>query len=517
MKKIALIILDGFAISAESKGNAISRASTPYIASLIDSNPKTLLKTSSQEVGLPWGEAGNSEVGHTTLGLGRVVLQDLPQIDKVFRTGKIVEKNTIKNCIQQAKKARNVVHIIGLASDGAVHGHINHMLELSKLFLDSSLKPILHLIADGRDVKEKSIISYIEKIQNEIPDIEIASLSGRYYAMDRDKNYDRTEKAYMAMHGKKTYSGNITEYIKEQYSKNITDEFIEPVNFDKTTTIEKEDPVIFTNFRADRSLQLTRAFVDKKFTEFDRGEAAVFFATMTTYDDNLKIRVLFSNLDLNNPQTNPLSNSLPEILSRHGIKQFHVAETEKFAHVTYFFAGGIKKEFRNQVNKLIPSKKVKSYDQFPQMRAREISQEIIRAAESNFGFIVANFANGDMVGHSGSLEKTIEGVSYMDKYLKDCTEKLKSNNYTVFITADHGNADEMLDLKSGKSSKEHSINPAPFICLDTKKQNIYKDFNQISTTEPVGILSDVAPTILRTMEIEIPQEMTGTDLRESLI
>lgn len=516
MKKVSLIILDGFGITAEQKGNAITKSTAPYIARLMETNPKALLRTSSQEVGLPWGEVGNSEVGHSTMGLGRVVLQDLPQIDKLFESGEISEKNTIKKCLEQAKSAREIVHIMGIASDGAVHGHIEHIIELSKLMLDFSMKPVLHLIADGRDVPERSLKTYIEKIEDEIPNAEIASLSGRYYSMDRDKNYDRTEKAYRAMHGDSSYDGKITDYIDEQYKKDITDEFLEPASFGKMA-IESEDPVIFTNFRADRALQITRAFADKGFYDFKRDKRASLFATMTTYDDNLPIKVLFSNLDLNNPQTNPLTSSLPEIISQNNIRQFHIAETEKFAHVTYFFAGGVKKEFKNQLNKIIPSEKVKSYDQFPQMRAREISEEIIKAADSDFGFIVANFANGDMVGHSGSFEKTAESISFMDGCLKDCVDKLLEKDYLVFLTADHGNADEMIDLKSGKPSKEHSINPTPFVFISGKHEENYRSFDDILTAEPIGILSDVAPTILSTMGLDMPIEMTGTDLRKSLV
>ena len=516
MKKVSLIILDGFGITAEKRGNAITPSSAPYVTHLMGSNPKAPLKTSSQEVGLPWGEVGNSEVGHTTLGLGRVVLQDLPQIDKLFESGRISEKNTIKTCLQQAKDARKIIHILGIASDGAVHGHIEHIISLTKLILDFSIKPVLHLIADGRDVPEKSLQGYIDKIKSEVPDVEIASLSGRYYAMDRDKNYDRTEKAYRAMHGDNNYDGDIADYIEGQYKKEITDEFIEPASFGKITMVN-EDPVIFTNFRADRALQITRAFVDKKFTDFKRDKRASLFATMTTYDDNLPTKVLFSNLDLNNPQTNPLTNSLPEILNQNDIRQFHVAETEKFAHVTYFFAGGVKKEFEGQLNKIIPSEKVKSYDKFPQMRAREISQEVIKAANGNFGFIIANFANGDMVGHSGSFEKTVEAISFMDGCLKNCISKLIEKDYFVFLTADHGNADEMIDLKTGKPSKEHSINPAPFVFIGGNQRESYRSFDDFLTMEPVGILSDVAPTILSTMGLDMPFEMAGTDLRESLV
>jgi len=516
MKKTALIILDGFGITREEKGNAILQSGIPYIKSLFEKYPKALLKTSSQEVGLPWGEAGNSEVGHSTIGLGRVILQDLPQIDKLFKSGRIIEKNTIKEALELSKRSGRV-HFIGLASDGAVHGHIEHIIELSKLFLDKSIKPILHLIADGRDVPEKSLEIYLEKIAKDLGNgISIASISGRYFAMDRDKNYERTKRAYDAMHQGNLYSGDIKQYIKEQYKKNITDEFIEPASFKESSGIKPDEPVIFTNFRADRALQLTRAFVDKGFKDFKRNEIPELFATMTTYDDNLPTKVLFSNLDLNDPKTNPLTNSLSEILSQNNARQFHIAETEKFAHVTYFFAGGIKDEFKLQNNVIIPSKKVKSYDQYPQMMAKEISAEIIKASDSKYDFIVANYANGDMVGHSGSLEKTVESIIFLDNCLRDSIEILLKKQYTVFLTSDHGNADEMIDLRSGKPSKEHSINPVPFVYISNKQGGQYKKLEDFISSDPIGILSDIAPTILSDMNLSIPNEMSGADLRESL-
>lgn len=516
MKKTALIILDGFGITGEKKGNAILQSGIPYIRSLFEQYPKALLKTSSQEVGLPWGEAGNSEVGHTTIGLGRVILQNLTQIDKLFRSGRIIEKNTIKEALQSSKKSGRI-HLIGLASDGAVHGHIEHIIELSKLFLDKSIKPILHLIADGRDVPEKSLDVYLEMINKNLSDdASIGSISGRYFAMDRDKNYERTKKAYDAMHQVNLYSGDVKQYIKEQYENNITDEFIEPASFSEGNGIKVDEPIIFTNFRSDRALQLTRAFVDKSFMEFERNEIPELFATMTTYDDNLPIKILFSNLDLNDPATNPLTSSVSEILSQNNIKQFHVAETEKFAHITYFFSGGVKNEFELQKNFIIPSKKVRSYDQYPQMMAKEISEEIIKASDDEYGFIVANFANPDMVGHSGSLEKTVESISFLDNCLKDCIEVLLKKQYSVFLTSDHGNADEMIDLKSGKPSKEHSINPVPFVYISNNKKGQYKKFDDFISSDPIGILSDISPTILSDMNLPIPNEMSGADLRESL-
>ncbi|MCX6809451.1 MAG: 2,3-bisphosphoglycerate-independent phosphoglycerate mutase [Candidatus Berkelbacteria bacterium] len=519
-EKVALIILDGFGIAKEKKGNAVFLAKTPYIDELFETYPKTLLKASAEEVGLPWGEFGNSEVGHSSLGLGRVVLQDLPQIDKAIADSTIPQKQAVLDAVKILNDKKSNINLIGIASDGGVHGHINHMIQMAKIFnqLCPSNKIILHLIADGRDVQEKSIERYLGQIEKELKNIAvIGSIMGRYFAMDRDKNWDRISSAYDAILGKKPTEGSPKDIVARSYTDNKTDEFIEPVSLNGDLNISLENDVfLFLNYRSDRAIQLTRAFVDQGLKDVKRDKIASNFLTMTTYDDNLGVKVLFSNIDLNDPEINPLLNSLSQIISKQGKKQFHVAETEKFAHVTYFFAGGVKGELDGQVNKLINSEKVKSYDLFPQMRAKEISDAIIEAVKENYDFIVANYANGDMVGHSGNLDATIKTVEIIDQSLSQIVPVLLESEYEIFIVADHGNCDEMIDLKSGKPSKEHSLNPVPFMCISEQTKGKFKSKVETANMEPVGLLADVAPTICDSLGVQTAPEMTGVNLKESL-
>lgn len=519
--KSALIILDGFGITAEKRGNAVLMAKTPFIDELLNSYPKTLLSASAIEVGLPWGEAGNSEVGHTNLGLGRVVLQDLPQIDSCFEKKEFLTKKSIVDLVDLIGKTNRNLHLIGVLSDGAVHGHIRHLELLIQAFktIGGLGKIYLHLIADGRDVPEKSIERYAEIIKNDLDDkVAVASLSGRYFAMDRDKNWERIEGAYNAILGEaKIKAQDLDEAIKLAYGRGETDEFISPTVINKPEIDLENDVFVFSNYRADRAIQLTRAFVDENFTDFQRSNPAKNFYTMTTYDDNLAVKVFFSNLDLNNPESNPLLNPLPKLICESGLSQCHIAETEKFAHVTYFFAGGVKEPYEKQENKLIETKKVKSHDLYPQMRAFEISATVKEAAEKNVDFIVCNFANGDMVGHTGLLDPTIKAVEYLDQALKECIPALLEKDYSVFLTADHGNCDEMIELKSGKPNKEHSHNPVMLVNISNQSKGQYMSKEEFFAMQPVGVLADVSPTILGLMGINTTAEMTGMDLRESMV
>lgn len=521
MSRVALIILDGFGVSRVEEGNAVLLAKTPYIDEIISSYPKALLNASGQEVGLGWGEIGNSEVGHTNIGLGRIVLQDLPQIDKAIRDGSIANKPNILEIKRLISNDQANLHLMCIFSDGAVHGHINHIIEFIKIFAQSAgtNKIYLHLFADGRDSPEKSIEGFIKMISPYVKgNVVIGSLSGRYFAMDRDKNWDRIKLAYDAILGKSdNKSESINTAVKDSYLRNETDEFIAPCTLANYKADLLKDVFVFLNYRSDRAIQLTRAFVDKKFEEFDRDSEATNFFTMTTYDDNISAKVLFSNLDLNNPETNSLENPLAKIVSQNGLTQFHVAETEKFAHVTYFFAGGEKNPFDKQENKLIESAKVKSHDMYPQMKAAEISQEIVAASKKNFDFICANYANGDMVGHSGNLEACIYSIEFLDKYLGTTIKQLVVAGYSVFLTADHGNCDEMIDLRTKKINKEHTLNPIPFVYISPNNAGSYSSKNMFFQSDPIGILSDIAPTIIGEFGISASDEMSGIDLRESLI
>lgn len=521
LRKAALIILDGVGISPENDGNALYLAKTPYFDELIKAHPKCLLSASGAEVGLQWGEFGNSEVGHTNIGLGRVVLQDLPQINNAFATGKITEKDGFRDLVKTLESSTSkTVHIIGMASDGAVHGHIDHILQTIKQVQKAAgrINIVVHLISDGRDVAEKSIDKFAPKIAEIVKSgATIGSISGRYFAMDRDKNWDRIQLAMDAILGAgKIKAPSLEEAINNAYKRNETDEYFSPTTIGSFSVNQDQDVFIFTNYRADRAIQLTRAFIEEDSSEVSKKSPVRHFYMMTTYDDNLPAKSIFTNLDLNDATENPLAHSATEIISGAGLSQFHVAETEKFAHVTYFFSGGIKEEFENQTNKIIPSEKVKSYDLFPQMRAREIADEIINASK-NFDFIVANFANGDMVGHSGKLDAAVKAVEVVDSQLARAIPKLIDENFNVFVTADHGNCDEMIDSLSKKPSKEHSFNPVPFIQISKENKGNYESIEYLRNTQAVGVLADIIPTILIEMGLQITPEMMGLSLTKSLI
>lgn len=513
--KCALIILDGFGITAQEKGNAVLQSNMPFFNGAVESYPKTLLKASGQEVGLPWGQFGNSEVGHTNIGLGRVVLQDLPQIDKAISDKLLTKKKAVIKASQQLENGGNL-HIIGIISDGGVHGHINHIIALANTLKAANI--FIHAISDGRDVAEKSALKYIQLLKSQLPqNAQIASISGRFFAMDRDKNWERIRKAYDAIFAvKQNYSGSVENYIDESYKAGQTDEFFEPTNFVSTKLDLEKDVIIFTNYRADRSIELTRAFVDED-SPIKNDRAAKNFYCMTTYDDNINADVLFSNIDLNDPNTNPLINSVCEILSKNGKKQLHIAETEKYAHVTYFIAGGVKEPFAGQKNILVPSQKVKSYDVAPKMSADQIVKSVNDNILGGYDFIVINFANGDMVGHSGNFKATIEALEYLDHCLSAVCSKMLQEGYEIFISADHGNCDEMIDLATGNINKEHSLNPVPFIYLTNHNRGKYQNFNEFVASAPIAVLADIAPTILKSFSIALPSEMSGVDLRSSLL
>jgi 2,3-bisphosphoglycerate-independent phosphoglycerate mutase len=518
--KTALIILDGFGISPEPKGNAILAAKTPNLDIIYNSFPKALLKASAEEVGLPWGEFGSSEVGHTTIGLGRIILQNLLQINHSFEDKSFEGKPVFKDIVAQVDKG-SVINIIFVLSDGGVHGHIDHTIELIQLIRDQRPKCRikLHLITDGRDTAEKSAKIYLANFKektDKYKNLEISSLMGRYYAMDRDKNWERIGLAYNAILGSANRVNTPEEAIEASYKENKTDEFITPYTFSNSNANLDSDVFIFTNYRADRAIQLTRAFVDQSITSVKTKGIAKNFYTMTTYDDNIDTKVLFSNIELSDSKNSSLNNPLVQVLSDNNLSQFHVAETEKFAHITYFFAGGVKQDYKGQTNRLIESKKIPSYDVFPQMRAAEISTEIIKASEQNFDFIVANFANGDMVGHSGNFEAATKAVEIMDRYLGQAIGKLLKSGYVVFICGDHGNCDEMIDFNSGKPNKEHTLNPVPFILCDINRKGSFASKDYFFNSNPIGLLADIAPSILNFYGIKKNREMSGINIMDSL-
>jgi len=517
--KVALIILDGFGISPEPTGNAILNARTPNLDTILPKFPKALLKASAEEVGLPWGEFGSSEVGHTTIGLGRVILQNLPQINNSFSSGNFAKKPIFNDILTQIDQG-SAVNLIFVLSNGGVHGNMEHAISLIKLIKQQrkNARIFLHLITDGRDTAEKSAGSFLKILNHQVGKLaSIASIMGRFYAMDRDKNWDRTQVAYNAILGQAKQAMNPEQVIDVSYKTDKTDEFIDPYCFGETTANLEKDIFIFTNFRTDRAIQLSRAFVDPALTEIKRKAVTNRFYSMTTYDDNLGLKVLFTNIELNDRENCPLSDPLVKILANNQKSQFHIAETEKYAHVTYFFSGGISEPYMHQYNKMIPSKKLQSYDVFPQMGAQEITSEIISASEQGYDFILANYANGDMVGHSGNLTAATQAVEIMDKYIGKMLGSLLKKQYKVIICSDHGNCDEMIDFNSGKPNKEHTLNPVPFILCDLERAGQYSSKTDFFSLNPQAVLADISPTILSIMNIEKPDEMTGLNITESLI
>ncbi len=499
-KKTLLIILDGWGIGKHDKSDVISQGETPYIDSLIEKYPNSQLRTDGENVGLPEGQMGNSEVGHMNIGAGRIVYQDLVRINKAVSDNSIKDNPVLKEAFEYAQKNNTAVHFLGLVSDGGVHSSQKHLHKLCDITGDYNLKNVyIHAITDGRDTDPHSGKGYIEKLENHIKnsDVKIASLIGRYYTMDRDKRWDRIKKGYDLMTagiGKK-YK-NVLTAIEDSYKENKTDEFIEPVvltdeNNNPLGLIKDNDVVICFNFRTDRLRQITTVLTQEDMPEEGMHTFNLHYLTMTRYDENFKnIRIIYDKENL--------KNTMGEILSKLGLKQLRIAETEKFAHVTFFFSGGRDEPFPGEKRILIQSPKVATYDLKPEMSAYEVADALIPELKTQENdFICLNFANGDMVGHTGIYEAILKAVKAVDENVKKVVETAKENGYTVMIIADHGNADNAVN-PDGSPNTAHSLNPVPCILVN-------KDYKEIQN----GILADVAPTLLHIMNIEIPKEMTG--------
>ena len=501
---IILIILDGWGHSTETTGNAIKLALTPTIDKLWLNYPKTLLNASGQEVGLPDKQMGNSEVGHTTIGAGRIINQDLVRISKAITNKNFFQNSIIHEIYYKATKLQSKIHIIGLCSDGGVHSHINHLKALIKISQQYSILTCLHLITDGRDTNAKQAKSFIKEIMNlieTIDNITICTISGRYYSMDRDCRWSRTEQAYKILISNEK-DNNITaqdpiSLIDTYYKQNISDEFIPPTRIHKGNIVDN-DGLIFFNFRPDRIRQLLHSFAKPNFKGFEIKKINnLMLTTFTEYDSTLKIPLVF-------PPENH-TKFLGQIISNNGLKQLRLAETEKYAHVTYFFNGGIEEPFPGEDRELIASPKVETYDLAPEMSAQQLTESLITAINKNiYKLIVLNYANPDMIGHTGNLKATIQAIEIIDKCLNQILENIKNTNSTLIITADHGNADYML-TKDNKPCKSHSINPVPFILVNQHDSSNTKLQNS-------GSLADIAPTILDILNINIPKEMSGKSL-----
>ncbi len=498
--KAILIIMDGWGIGNKSKADVIYQADTPYLDYLNENYPHSQLITSGENVGLPDGQMGNSEVGHMNIGAGRIVYQDLVKINKAVEDGSIAKNEQLVKAFTYAKENNRSVHFIGLVSDGGVHSLDKHLYKLCDLTKDYNLdKVYIHALTDGRDTDPKSGLGYITNLLEHLKHSngEIATLTGRYYTMDRDKRWERIKEGYdLMVHGKGKHTHDILQAIRESYDEGITDEFIKPVvvvdeNDKPVGTIKEGDVVICFNFRTDRLRQITTALTQRDFPEYNMKRLDLQYYTMANYDEAFKgINVIYDKENV--------KDTLGEVVANAGLNQIRIAETEKYAHVTFFFSGGREEPFKNEKRIMIPSPKVATYDLQPEMSAFKVRDAIVKELKTGWAdLVVLNFANGDMVGHTGVYEAILKAVETVDKCVNDVVETAKDNNYTAMIIADHGNADNAVN-PDGSPNTAHSLNPVPCIVVSEKYKKVEN-----------GILADVAPTILTIMGLNIPKEMTG--------
>lgn len=510
MNSVVLIIMDGWGYRKEKHGNAILHAKTPTFDRLDREFPYTLIQASGLEVGLPDGQMGNSEVGHLNIGAGRVVYQELPRISNSIKDGSFFSNKTLLNTIEHSKKNGSSLHLMGLLSDGGVHSHIEHIFALIEMAKKNGVRNLfIHPFLDGRDTPPKSALKYISDLNTKLKELDIgkiASIMGRYYGMDRDNRWERTKKAYDAIvHGIGNNAVSAEEALQKSYQNQVTDEFMIPAVIvdsknNPAGTIKDGDSVIFYNFRSDRARQIIRALNENNFKEFERGDKnlKLNITCLTEYDIRFGLPLAF-------PPNIP-RNGLGELLSRKGIKQFRTAETEKYAHVTFFFNGGIEEPYSGEDRILVSSPKVATYDLQPEMSARGVTAEVLKAIESeNYPIIIVNFANPDMVGHTGVFDAAVKAVEVIDESVGKIVKAVQDKGGDTLITADHGNIEDMIDEK-GEPITAHTTNPVPFYCITEKKVNLRDG----------GRLADIAPTILKLLNIEQPVEMTGESLLKLL-
>lgn len=499
-KPVVLIVLDGFGVAAPGPANAIHVAHTPTFDWLFARYPHSTLKAAGEDVGLPEGQMGNSEVGHLNIGAGRVVYQDLTRISKAIKTSAFFNNSVLNQAIDWALENNSTLHLMGLVSDGGVHSHNTHLYALLKGAKERGLqRVIVHCFLDGRDTPPQSALGYLEQLEQEIKQLKVGTIGtimGRYYAMDRDKRWARTELAYKAIvHGEGARASSALKAVRASYEAGVNDEFVKPTILPGFQRVEEKDAVIFFNFRADRARQLTQAFIEQDFQGFNRGAAPkVFFVSFTEYDVRFQIPVAFP------PEK--LKNIFAEVLAQHNLKQLHVAETEKYAHVTFFFNGGVEQPVPGEERILVPSPKVATYDLQPEMSAFQVSEKVCLAVkEGRYDFIVVNFANADMVGHTGFFSAAVKAVETVDRCVGEIVDSVNEAKGEVLIIADHGNIEKMTDTK-GHPWTAHTANPVPIIYVTPKKVVLSNN----------GRLADVAPTLLTIMNLPIPPEMTGVNL-----
>ncbi|MGB0897410.1 MAG: 2,3-bisphosphoglycerate-independent phosphoglycerate mutase [Flavobacteriaceae bacterium] len=501
-KKSILLILDGWGIPENKDASAIHHAKTPFIDSLYNNYPNATLLTHGMNVGLPDGQMGNSEVGHMNLGAGRIVYQDLAKINLAIQNNTLKDQEVLIEAFTYAKTNNKNVHFLGLVSDGGVHSHSNHLKGLIAAADDFGLtNTFIHAFTDGRDVDPKSGVNHITDLQNYLnsSNAKLASVIGRYYAMDRDQRWERVAQAYnLLVQAEGTHTNNIITSIKDSYEKDITDEFITPhviiEDGNPVATIKNDDVVIFFNFRTDRGRQLTNALTQEHFPEFNMQKLNLHYTTMTNYDESFEnINVIFNKENI--------KDTLGEVLSKNGKSQIRIAETEKYPHVTFFFNGGREEPFKNEHRILCPSPKVATYDMQPEMSSYDIAKAIVpEIHKQQADFICLNFANPDMVGHTGSMEAAIKSCEATDICTKQVIEAALKNNYTTIVIADHGNCEKMVN-PDGSPNTAHTTNPVPIIVVD----------NDITSVQH-GVLGDIAPTVLKLLNVEQPESMTQKPL-----
>jgi len=520
-RPVVLVILDGFGIAPPSRANAISLAKTPNFDKYASNYPIMPIAASGEAVGLSWGEMGNSQVGHLSLGSGLIPYQNLPRITKSITDGDFYKNEAFLKVCEHVKKKNSALHIIGLVSNGGIHSYNEHLYSLIELAHQQKINQLyIHAFLDGRDTPYNSGLNFISKLQDKLKEVGIgviASLAGRFWAMDRDNRWDRTEKAFRVIVdgvSDQKFDDPI-KAIQESYDKKVYDEEFVPTIIvndmgEPRGTIKDGDGVIYFNFRSDRARQLTQALVVPGFEKFERMYFKnLLMCTMAQYEKDLPVLVAFPPLMINTP--------LARVLSEAGMKQLHIAETEKYAHVTYFFNGGQEQIYQGEDRVLVPSPQVTSYDQKPAMSARELTSKVTQLIkESKYDFIVINYANPDMVGHTGNMQAAIEAIEILDQLIGEVVDTTLSYDGVVLITADHGNVEQMYDLQTGEINKEHSNAPVPLFIIGRefagKSVLAGVTGTDLSHVTPVGVLADVAPTVLKIMGIKKPSEMTGSSL-----
>ncbi len=506
---VVLAILDGWGHREEILDNAIKKANTPIMDSLWHAYPHTLVSASGADVGLPNGQMGNSEVGHLTIGSGRIIQQELVRITNIVKNNQLNQIAELKEIANSIKKKKGTLHITGLCSDGGVHSHIDHLLGLIKWASEVGLKKVaIHVITDGRDTPAKSASIYIKQIEDCIKKFkvgEIASICGRYWIMDRNLLWERTEKAFSNLTDPNVKVNNISpeDYLSKSYSKNITDEFLDPIRISKNF-LKDDDSLICFNFRPDRARQIIKALSEKEFDDFERGNIPnLDILTFTQYEANLPVKVAFPPESLNN--------FIGQIVSENGLKQYRTAETEKYPHVTYFFNGGVEVPLQGENRHLIPSPRVATYDLAPEMSAEELAISCSNAIKTGqYSFVVINFANPDMVGHTGNMDAAIKAIETVDRCVGQIVNATGEMGGSILITADHGNA-EVMKGPAGETWTAHTTNKVPLIFIEGEKRKIPNMGNEIYLRENAG-LADIAPTLLQILNLPIPKEMTGKSL-----